>query len=84
MIDRPKYEVFKASGKLDVLRDNEIHLMMQARYRDGAETRIVCNMLKEPTNPEYIREFEEHEAYSIECKARVDAILAEFEKEATL
>ena len=61
---------------VDRLRDRWIEAEIRKKYgTDGAETRIVCNMLKDPTNAKYISEFEAHEAYVSECKAKVDVEL---------
>lgn len=58
---------------LDKYRDRRIEADIRKKYTDGAETRIAINYFKEPTNAEYLAEFEAHEAYVSECKAAVDA-----------
>ena len=87
MIDKVKYELARASGTLELLRDDEISSLIRngrgpnsPRYRPGAETRMLCNLFKEPNNPEYIAEFEAHEEYVEACKAQVDAEFAEAER----
>lgn len=61
---------------VDRLRDRWIEAEIRKKYgTDGAETRIVCNMLKEPNNAKYLAEFEEHETYVEECKAKVDELM---------
>ncbi len=81
MIDKVQYEIAKASGTLDLLRGDEISRLVRKRYTLGAETRMVCNLLREPNNAEYLAEFEEHELYVEECKAMVDALFTKFREE---
>ena len=72
-MDKVKYELAKASGTLELVRSDEISRLMRQKYGTIAtELRISLNLQKDPTNPKFIREFEEHEAYYEECKARVD------------
>lgn len=60
---------------LNKYRDRRIEAEIRKKYTDGAETRIAINYFKEPANAEYLAEFEAHEAYVSECKAKVDAEL---------
>lgn len=80
MIDKVKYELARASGTLELLRGDEISRRVRKKYTLGAETRIVCNMISEPSNSKYIAEFVEHEEYVEACKAQVDAEFAEAER----
>lgn len=80
MIDRVKYELAKASGTLELLRGDEIARHVRKKYTFGAELRLDFNLRKDPTNPEYIAKFEEHEEYVEECKAIVDREFSELER----
>jgi hypothetical protein len=80
MIDKVKYELAKANGNHELLRGDEIARLVRRKYTLGAETRIMCNMIREPSNSKYFTEFVEHEEYVEACKAQVDAELAEAER----
>lgn len=81
-MDKIKYQLAKASGTLDLLRGDEISRLMRKKYgTTTAELRISFNLQKDPTNPRFIQEFEEHEAYYEECKAKVDAEMARLDNE---
>ena len=66
---------------LDNLRDRWIEAEIAKKYSGGAENRITINYVKDPTNAKYLAEFNEHEAYAEECKAKVDAEMARLEAE---
>lgn len=88
MISKADYEIARASGTLELLRSDKIsslirngHSPNSPRYTLGAELRLGFNLRREPENPKYIAEFEEHEAYVDECKAIVDAEMLAREEE---
>ena len=81
MITKQVYEQSIANGTLELVKGDEISRHVRKRYTLGAEVRIACNLLKDPTNPKYIAEFEEHEAYVDECQAIVDADIRAREEE---
>ena len=81
MISKVDYEIARASGTLDKIRSDEISRLIRKRYRLGAELRLGFNLRREPENPKYIAEFEEHESYVDECKAIVDAEMRAREEE---
>lgn len=72
-IDTSKFLLAKANDLLEQFRNDEIARLVRKQYKPSAETRIICNMLKDPSNDEYLAEFYAHEAYVTECKAIVDA-----------
>ena len=57
---------------LDNLRDRWIEAEIAKKYSGGAENRITINYVKDQTNAKYLAEFNEHEAYAEECKAKID------------
>lgn len=72
-IERPRYDIHRASGTLKQLRDSEVELLTREKYTPGAESRIAFDYIKDPTDPEAVKAFDEHEEYVMECKATVDA-----------
>lgn len=80
MISQVEYELARASGTLDLLRGDKIEMRVREKYTLGAETRLLCNLMKAPNDIEYIEKFEAHERYVEECKAAVDVELLECER----
>ena len=80
MLDKREYTQSVANGTLELLRGDKISKLVRKKYTLGAETRIVCNMLREPSNSRYLTEFIEHEEYVDTCKAQVNAEFAEAER----
>ena len=80
IIDTREYTQSKANGVLEKIRGDKISQLVRLRYTFGAELRIAINIYKEPNNPKYIAELEEHEAYVEECKDTVDRAFAEIER----
>ena len=73
IIDEREYIQSEANGILDEVRGDKINKLMRRKYSPSAELRISLNMHKDQTNPKFIQEFDEHEAYYDECKATVDS-----------
>lgn len=82
MITKVDYELAIASGTLDLIRGDEINRLVREKYREpGSEYRILADMIADPSNPEHIAAFNEHEAYVDECKAKVDAEMQQLRAE---
>jgi hypothetical protein len=62
-------------------RDRRIESEIRKRYSEGAETRLMCNLLKNDASHEFLTEFAEHETYVEECKAKVDAEMLAYKTE---
>ena len=78
MITRQVYEQSKASGTLELIRGDEISRLIRARYPLSAQIAILMDRDTKPA------EFEAYQAFRADCKAKVDAELAELEREVTL
>lgn len=80
MISKVEYELARASGTLELLRDDKISALVRKKYTLGAETRLLCNLMKAPNDIVHIEKFEAHERYVEECEAKVDVELLDCER----